>query len=131
MLLPYCLLLLLTFNLVMLFLTSVQLLEEKLLPSFKRCSLVNAFECICVYIGIRAGLRMCGAQLGTISVSPGSQSTCTKVCRIGHGAQLGAIGLRPALIGIYMQYAYYYYYYICILLLLLLLLLLIVIIRIK
>ena len=42
----------------------------------------------------------CGAQLGTISVGPGSQSTCTKVCRIGRGAQLGAIGpngLRPAL----------------------------------
>ena len=31
----------------------------------------------------RTGLRRCGAQLGTISVGPGSQSTCTKVCRIG------------------------------------------------
>ena len=40
---------------------------------------------------IRAGLRRCGVQLGTISVGPGSQSTCTKVCRIGRGAQLGAI----------------------------------------
>ena len=48
----------------------------------------------------RTGLRKCGAQLGTISVGPGSQSTCTEVCRIGRGAQLGAIGptgLRPAL----------------------------------
>ena len=48
----------------------------------------------------RAGLRRCGAQLGTISVSLGSQSNFTKVCRIGCGAQLGAIGptgLRPAL----------------------------------
>ena len=47
------------------------------------------------------GLRMCGAKLGTSSVGSGSQSTCTKVCRIGRGAQLGAIGpngLRPALI---------------------------------
>ena len=38
----------------------------------------------------RAGLRRCGAQLGT----------CTKVCRIGLGSQLGAIGpigLRPGL----------------------------------
>ena len=45
----------------------------------------------------------CGAQLGTILVGPGSQSTCTKVCRIGHRAHLGAIGpvgLRPALQGI-------------------------------
>ena len=40
----------------------------------------------------RACLRRCGAQLGTISVGPGSQSTCTKVCRIGRGAQLGVIG---------------------------------------
>ena len=39
----------------------------------------------------RAGLRRCGVQLGTISVGPGSQSTCTKVCRIGRGAQLGAL----------------------------------------
>ena len=37
---------------------------------------------------VRAGLRRCGPQLGTISVGPGSQSTCTKVCRIGRGAQL-------------------------------------------
>ena len=39
-----------------------------------------------------------GAQLGTMSVGPGSQSTCTKACRIGRGAQLGPIGpigLRP------------------------------------
>ena len=28
----------------------------------------------------RAGLRRCGAQLGTISVGPGSQSACTKIC---------------------------------------------------
>ena len=45
-------------------------------------------------------LGRCWVQLGTISVSPGSQSTCTNVCRIGCGAQLGAIGpigLRPAL----------------------------------
>ena len=37
-------------------------------------------------------------------VGPGSQLTCTKVCRIGRGAQLGIIGpigLRPAL-GIYI-----------------------------
>ena len=27
-----------------------------------------------------AGLRRCGAKLRTISVGPGSQSTCTKVC---------------------------------------------------
>ena len=36
----------------------------------------------------------------TILVDPGSQSTYTKVCRIGRGAQLGAIGpigLRPTL----------------------------------
>ena len=48
----------------------------------------------------RAGLRRCGAQLGTISVGPGSQSTCTKVCRIGRGAQIGSNWsnwLRPAL----------------------------------
>ena len=48
----------------------------------------------------RAGLRRCGAQLGTILVGPGSQSTCNKVCRTGCRAQLGAIspiGLRPAL----------------------------------
>ena len=48
----------------------------------------------CIYI------RNCGTQFGTISVSPGSQPTCTKVCRIGRGAQLGSIdpvGLRPAL----------------------------------
>ena len=48
----------------------------------------------------RAGLVRCWAQLGTISVGPGSQSTFTKICRIGRGAQLGAIGpigLRPAL----------------------------------
>ena len=41
-----------------------------------------------------------GAQFATISVGPGSQSTCTKVCRIGRGAQLGAIGpigLKPTL----------------------------------
>ena len=47
------------------------------------------------------GLRSCGAQLGTISVGRGSQSTCSKVCRIGRGALLGAIGrtgLRLALI---------------------------------
>ena len=31
----------------------------------------------------RADLRRCVAQLGTISVGQGSQSTCTKVCRIG------------------------------------------------
>ena len=45
-------------------------------------------------------VRRCGAQLGTISVGPGSQSTCTKVCRIRRGAQMGAIGptgLGPAL----------------------------------
>ena len=30
--------------------------------------------------GLRASLRRCIEQLGTISVSPGSQSTCTKVC---------------------------------------------------
>ena len=35
-------------------------------------------------------LRRCGAQFGTILVSPGSQSTCTKVCRIGRGAQIGS-----------------------------------------
>ena len=35
----------------------------------------------------------CGAQLRTISVGPG-----TKVCRIGRGAQLGVVGLRPALV---------------------------------
>ena len=29
--------------------------------------------------------------MGTISSGPGSQSTCSKVCRIGRGAQLGAI----------------------------------------
>ena len=33
----------------------------------------------------RAGLMRSEAQLGTISVGPGSQSTCTKVCRIGRG----------------------------------------------
>ena len=48
----------------------------------------------------RPSLRRYGAHLGTNSVGPGSQSTCTnKVCRIGRGAQLGAIGpigLRPA-----------------------------------
>ena len=46
-----------------------------------------------MYLLPRAGLRRCGAQLGTISVGPGSQSTCTKVCRIGRGTQLGAIRL--------------------------------------
>ena len=40
----------------------------------------------------RVGLRRCGPQLGTISVGPGSQSTCTKVCRIRSGAQLRPIG---------------------------------------
>ena len=45
----------------------------------------------------RAVLRRCGAQLGPISVGPGSQSTCIKVCRIGRGAPIGPIGLRPAL----------------------------------
>ena len=40
----------------------------------------------------RASLRRCGAQMGTISVGPDSQSTCTKVNRIGRGAQLGAVG---------------------------------------
>ena len=53
----------------------------------------------------RAGFMRCGSQLGTISVGPGSQSTCTKVCRIARGAQLGAIGpigLRPALVIGYM-----------------------------
>ena len=40
----------------------------------------------------------CGAQLRTISVGPGTQSTCTKVCRIGRGAQLGVVGLRQALV---------------------------------
>ena len=38
----------------------------------------------------RAGLRRCGAELATISVGSGSQSTFTKFCRIGRGAQLGA-----------------------------------------
>ena len=33
------------------------------------------------------------AQLGTISVGPDSQSTWTKVCRIGRGAQLGVISV--------------------------------------
>ena len=50
--------------------------------------------------GGRAGLRRCGAQMGPISVGPGSQSSFTKVCRIRRGAQLGAIGpidLRLAL----------------------------------
>ena len=54
----------------------------------------------CFISNSRAGRRRYGAQLGTILVGPGSQSTCTKVCRIGCGAQLGAIGpigLRPAL----------------------------------
>ena len=67
----------------------------------------------------RAGFRRYWAQLGTISVGPGSQSTCTKVCicmyldkprvdyTLARGdplirvAQLGAIGpidLRPALL---------------------------------
>ena len=58
-------------------------------------------ENIIMLVITRADLRRCGAQLGTISVGPGSQSTCTKVCRIGRGAQLGAIcliGLRPALV---------------------------------
>ena len=48
----------------------------------------------------RASLRRCRAQLETISVGPDSQSTSTKVYRIGRGAQLGAIGqigLRLAL----------------------------------
>ena len=47
-----------------------------------------------------------GPNWGTISVSPGSQSTCTKNCRIGRGAQLGAIGpigLRPALYGVFTR----------------------------
>ena len=59
------------------------------------CSLRHRWLTSC-----RVGLSWCGAQLGTISVGPGSQSPCTKVCRIGRGAQLGAIGpigLRPAL----------------------------------
>ena len=46
----------------------------------------------------RAGLMRCGAQLGKISVGPGSQLTCTNICRIRRGSQLGAIGsigLRP------------------------------------
>ena len=54
------------------------------------------------YVVSRAGLRRCGAQLGTKSVGPGSLSTCTKVCRIGRRAQLGAIvliGLRLGLVG--------------------------------
>ena len=54
-----------------------------------------------IKVASRAGLRRSGAQLGTISVAPGSQSTCTKVCRIGSGAHLGAIGsigLRSALV---------------------------------
>ena len=70
-----------------------------------------------IHISLRAGLRS-GTQLGTISVGPGSQSTCTKVCTcivldklrvdctlaqgtLRHRAQLGAIGpidLRPALL---------------------------------
>ena len=45
--------------------------------------------CVCVS---RAGVRRSGAQLGTISVGPGSQSTCTKVCRNGRGVQLGVTG---------------------------------------
>ena len=48
----------------------------------------------------RARIKKCGAKLGTLLVGPGSQSTCTMVCRIGRGAQLGAIGpvgLRLAL----------------------------------
>ena len=63
------------------------------------------------------GPLMCVVQLGTVSVGPGSQSTCTKVCtcmyltsrvdytlgrgRLSRGDQLGAIGpigLRPALV---------------------------------
>ena len=43
----------------------------------------------------RAGIRRRGAQLGTISVGPGSQSSCTKVCRIEQGAQLGTISVGP------------------------------------
>ena len=40
----------------------------------------------------RAGLRRCGALLRTSSVVPGSQSTCTKVCRIGRGVHGGGRG---------------------------------------
>ena len=63
----------------------------------------TGFTAVCrlQWLGVRrAGLMRCGAQLGPISVGPGSQSTCTKVYRIGRGAQLGAIGpigLRQAL----------------------------------
>ena len=61
---------------------------------------VSVLGCALQIMVCRADLRGCGAQLETISVGPGSQSTCTKVCRIGRGAQLEAIGtivLRLAL----------------------------------
>ena len=45
----------------------------------------------------RASIRKCGAQLGTILVGPDSQSTCTKICRIGALGPIGTIGLRQAL----------------------------------
>ena len=50
---------------------------------------------------VRGVLSRRGAQLGTLSVGQGSQSTCSKVCCIGRGAQLGAIGaigIKPALL---------------------------------
>ena len=40
----------------------------------------TATVCVCVCVCVWAGLSWCGAHLGTISVGPGSQSTCTKVC---------------------------------------------------
>ena len=51
--------------------------------------MVDLMGYVRVYTG--SALGGAGAQLGTISVGPGSQSTCTKVFKIGRGAQLGAI----------------------------------------
>ena len=42
--------------------------------------------CLAVGLCTRLGLRRCGVSLGTISVGPGFQSTCTMVCRVGCGA---------------------------------------------
>ena len=48
---------------------------------------------------VRAGVSWCRAQLGTISVGPGSQSIFTKVCYIGSNwsnwLQAGLVGRPP------------------------------------